>query len=140
MILTIRRIDGKSLISYVTNGGTGHQVVTAPVSLLRQRKRPVEAGGCSFGGSTSQIAKLAVAMIDARLSGCEPPTVPADMSCGDVTAAVRVVETLLDAKEGMRHLRRSLIKVHAGQRNEGGSPSGLRLSRALPASVRREFR
>ena len=107
---------------------------------IRRRKRPVEAGDCSYGGGVSQIAKLAVAMIDARLNECERPTVPAGMPCGDVTAAVRVVETLLDAKEGMRHLRRSLIKVHAGQRNEGGSPGGVRLSRALPASVRREFR
>jgi hypothetical protein len=31
-----------------------------------------------------------------RLTGCAPPTIPASMPCGDVIAAVRVVETLLD--------------------------------------------
>jgi hypothetical protein len=95
MVLTTRRIDGRFLISYVTNADTGQQVVTTPVDFWRRRERPVEAD-YPFGGGASQIAKLAVAMIDARLTGCEPPTIPASMPCGDVIAAVRVVETLLD--------------------------------------------
>jgi hypothetical protein len=61
------------------------------------RKRLVEIGGAPFPHvCPSEIAALAAAMIETRVTGGEPPMVPAGMPCGDVTAAVCVVETLLD--------------------------------------------
>src|SRR5260370_41913496 len=91
MVLTTRRIDGRFLISYVTNADTGQQVVTTPVDFWRRRERPVEAD-YPFGGGASQIAKLAVAIIDARLTGCQPPTLPATLPCEYVMAADHVYD------------------------------------------------
>jgi hypothetical protein len=55
------------------------------------RKR--EIGGRPFRDvGPSQVAALADAMVESRITGV-PPTVPKGMSCEDVAAAVRIAET-----------------------------------------------
>jgi hypothetical protein len=55
------------------------------------RKR--ETGGRPFRDvGPSQVAALADAMVESRITGV-PPTVPKGMSCEDVAAAVRIAET-----------------------------------------------
>jgi hypothetical protein len=71
----------------------GHGGISVPFAAWRAPRR--EQGGIPFGGP-SQIARLAAAMVEAKVTGCEPPTVPDGMSSGDVTTAVRIVETLME--------------------------------------------
>lgn len=70
----------------------GHGGISVPLAAWRAPRR--EQGGIPFGGP-SQIARLAAAMVEAKVTGCEPPSIPDGMASGDVTATVRIVETLM---------------------------------------------
>jgi hypothetical protein len=97
IVLISRRVGGMSLTEYL-NEQNGHSVVRTPAGFWSQRKR-VEFGGPPFPHfGPSQIDKLAAALVEAHLSGGEPPMVPAGMSSGDVLAALRIVETLYDGR------------------------------------------
>ena len=71
----------------------GHGVIRVPGGAWRGPRR--EQGGIPFGGP-SQIARLAAAMVEVKVTGCEPTSIPDGMASGDVTAAVRIVETLME--------------------------------------------
>ena len=74
------------------NERRGHGGISVPLAAWRAPRR--EQGGIPFGGP-SQIARRAAAMVEAKVTGCEPPSIPDGMASGDVTAAVHVVETLM---------------------------------------------
>jgi hypothetical protein len=91
LILTSKRIGGRVATEYLDER-SGRSVVR-----LGAWRRQREVGGAPFPRfGPSQIATLAAAMIEARVTGGEPPMVPRDMPPADVGAAARIVETLLD--------------------------------------------
>lgn len=97
LIFTVRRFSGKFLIAYLTESETGRQVVTVPCDFWRKGRRR-EVGGHPFprpNFGTGRIAEFAGALVEARLTGCEPPTVKHDMTVADVAAAVHLAEEAL---------------------------------------------
>jgi hypothetical protein len=96
IILISRRIGRVRLTEYLDEQN-GHSVVRTPAGFWSKRKR--EIGGAPFprpAFGPGRICTLAAAMIEARVTGGEPPMVPRDMLPADVGAAARIVETLLD--------------------------------------------
>jgi hypothetical protein len=95
LLLTLRRRPGFRLIEYLSDDG--HSVVRVPRQVWRSRPRR-EQGGLPFGGGASAIAQLAAALVEAhRNPDMESPKLPADMSSGDVKAAVRAACEMLAA-------------------------------------------
>jgi hypothetical protein len=87
-LLTFIRRDGRTVVA------TSAELWTARKTIERELLEP---GGVPFGGS-AQVAELAAAMIKQRLHGGPPVAVGRDTPSGDVLAAFRIVETMLDER------------------------------------------
>jgi hypothetical protein len=101
LMLTLKRRAGLKVVEYLDE--RGHGVIRVPAGAWRAPRR--EVGGMvprpDFGASA--IARLAAAMVEAKVTGWEPPSIPDGMASGDVTAAVRIVETLMERTAMINH-------------------------------------
>lgn len=90
LLVTMRRHPGIRLIEILSEGG--RSVVRVPPRVWKEWHR--EVGGVPFGGPT-RIAKLAAAIVEARLANGAPPQVPPNMSADDLSKALKAALALL---------------------------------------------